>query len=212
MITPGQIPRPSLRSILPILLFALWLFPAPTGFGSSLIKSLTPDELREVESGETIVRAKDLSGEAWPRLTVFRIINAPATDVAKLFTDYESAPSYTPGMLGAEVINEPGTNIKDVRYTVKVPVLGTISYVVRNEYSQKGTDFEVVWKLLESPLASASNGSLIIEPIGDRTILQYTNHVTPSIPMAGALKNQARKEAVTTVEAIAKEAERRAKK
>jgi len=198
------------RSLHLVIFLALWMLPFPTAFGSSLLGSLTPKELQEVESGKTVVRAKDLPGEAWPQLTVFRIINAPAAEVAELFTDYESAPAYTPGMMAAEVINEPTSEIKDVRYTVRVPVLGRISYVVRNEYFKKGTHFEVVWELLESPLASSSKGSLIIEPIGDRTILQYTNHVTPSVPMAGALKNQARKEAVTTVEAIGKEAERRA--
>lgn len=113
-------------------------------------------------------------------------------------------------MLAAEVIAQPEKDVKDVRYTVKVPVLSKISYVVRNTFSQKGDTYTVSWTLLESPMASASTGSLTIEPYENKSLLRYQNHVTPSIPMAGALQGQALKEAKTTIEAIATEAAKRA--
>ncbi len=176
----------------------------------SLIGRLDPDQKKELTDGETVVISKDLPGEAWPKLQLYRIVDADTSVVANLFSDYASAPDYTPGMIAAEVIAEPEKNTKDVRYTVQVPVLKKISYSVRNKYQKNGNSYVVSWHLLDSPLASASTGSLEIEPYGKKTLLCYTNHVTPKIPMAGALKGNALKEAKTTIEAIAKESARRA--
>lgn len=176
---------------------------------ASIVTALDAGQLESLRKGETVLTSKDLPDEAWPELTLYRLVEAKPGEVFELFNDYASAPSYTPGMISAEVVEEPSPNVKDVRYTVKVPVLSRISYVVRNEYSRRGQTYEVSWKLLESPVASASNGDLTIEPFEGKTLLRYRNHVTPSVPMAGMLKGQAAKEARTTIEAIEAEAARR---
>jgi hypothetical protein len=176
---------------------------------ASMADALTAEQLKILEEGKTVVTSREIPKEPWPELTLFRVVDASPKAVFDLFNDYESAPSYTPGMTKAEVIGQPERSAKDVRYTVKVPVLGSISYVVRNFYSSAGETYEVRWELVESPMASASNGALTIEPFDGKTLLRYRNHVTPSVPMAGVLKGQARKEAETTIESIGREAERR---
>jgi ribosome-associated toxin RatA of RatAB toxin-antitoxin module len=191
-----------------LLLLAAGLPLAPAS--AAMAETLTEAQLEMLAAGETVVTSRDIAKEPWPELTLYRLVSATPKQVFDLFNDYESAPSYTPGMIKAEVIGQPAANAKDVRYTVKVPVLNNISYVVRNFYSKSGQNYEVRWELVESPMASASTGALTIEPYRGKTLLRYRNHVTPSVPMAGVLKGQARKEAETTISAIAKEAERRA--
>lgn len=203
--------RHSMNSPLRCILLATFAtFCIENTLAAPLWDELDANDRAKLEQGETVVHSRDISGEAWPELTLYRLVDAPPSVVAELFSDYASAPSYTPGMLGAEVVNEPEPNVKDVRYTVRVPVLSRISYTVRNRFVEKNGSYEVLWNLLESPMASESTGSLLIEPHDGKSLLRYRNHVTPSIPMAGALKNQARKEAVTTVEAIAEESKKRA--
>jgi hypothetical protein len=172
--------------------------------------ALSAEQLRQIDGKETVITSKDLPKEPWPELQLYRKIDAPPEVVKALLLDYDSAPSYTPGMIAAEVVASPAADIKDVRYTVRMPVVSKISYVVRNTYESKGKKFAVRWNLVESPVASASRGALELEPYGTGTLLRYTNHVTPSVPMAGVLKNQALKEAKTTIEAIGTEAEKRA--
>lgn len=205
--------RPS-RVFLGLPLWAVWgVILAGAGSlaqGADLKSPLSSEQLGQLEKKETVVTSRELPKEAWPELQLYRLIDAPPEVVKALLLDYDSAPSYTPGMLGAEVISEPDKDTKDVRYTVRMPVLSKISYIVRNTYESKGRDFAVRWSLVESPVASASRGALELQPHGKGTLLRYTNHVTPSIPMAGVLKNQALKEARTTIEAIGAEAERRA--
>lgn len=170
---------------------------------------LTKEQIEALKRGETILLSREILGAKWPQLIIYKLVNASPREVFDLFTDYASAPSYTPGMLAAEVVNQPAENIKDVRYTVKVPVLSRISYVVRNEFEETDGHFEVRWHLLESPVASKAEGGLSILPWEGLTLLRYHNLVTPTMPMAGVLKKQAANEAKTTVEAIAAEAARR---
>ena len=114
-------------------------------------------------------------------------------------------------MLAAKVIATNPDGTKDVEYKVKMPVVQSITYSVRNTYIQKGNSYEVRWTLLRSPLAKSSNGSLRIEPYGKgQTLMCYTNLVVPITNLVAGLKNQALNEAKTTVRAIKAEAERRA--
>ena len=155
--------------------------------------------------------SSDVDGAPWPKLSLYRVVNAPPAVVANLFSDYAAAPTYIPGMLAAKVISSNPDGSKDVIYTVKVPVLQKISYTVRNNYSQNGSSYTVSWKLLKSPLAMSSDGSLQIEPYqNNRTLMCYSNLCVPITNLVAGLKDQALTEAKSTVLAIATEAERRA--
>lgn len=180
---------------------------------ADLLDEVPQNDRDELAAGQTVVTSEDVKGAPWPRLKLYRVVNAPPQVLADLFTDYAAAPSYTPGMLAAKVIATNPDGTKDVEYRVKVAVLGSITYSVRNTYIRKGNSFEVKWTLLRSPLAKASDGSLRIEPYGNgKTLMRYVNLTIPLTSLVSGLKGQALSEAKTTVQAIASEAERRAAK
>jgi len=201
------VPRINAMNPAPFIISA-FLMLAPIGTMASVTKELDASQKRELAAGETVVIATDHDGLPWPELTLYKKVDAPPEVIAKLFLDYENAPSYIPGMVAAKVVREEGDGTKDVRYTVKMPVFTQLTYTVRNHYSKHGDSFNVKWELLESPVAKSSDGSLRVEPYEGQSIIRYSNLVHPTFPMAGALKGQALKEARATVEAIAKEAER----
>lgn len=180
---------------------------------ADLIKEVPKSQRDELAEGQTVVKSTDVPGAPWPQLSLYRVVNAPPDVVSDLFTDYDSAPSYTPGLIQAQVIATNPDGTKDVRYTVKVPVVQRTSYVVRNSYLKQDDNFTVSWKLIQSPLAKKSDGSLRIEPYDDnRTLMCYTNLCVPITNLVAGLKNQAQVEAKNTVLALATEAERRANK
>jgi hypothetical protein len=180
---------------------------------ADLVKEVPKSQRDELAEGQTVVKSTDIAGVPWPQLSLYRVVNAPPDVVSNLFTDYDSAPSYTPGLIQAQVIATNPDGTKDVRYTVKVPVIQRTSYVVRNSYLKQGNNFTVSWNLIQSPLAKKSDGSLRIEPYDeDRTIMCYTNLCVPITNLVAGLKNQALVEAKNTVLALATEAERRANK
>ncbi|MDX2081046.1 MAG: hypothetical protein SFU53_09705 [Terrimicrobiaceae bacterium] len=192
---------------------AVILLLAPAMASADLMREVPRADRAKLEDGQTVVRSTDVPGAPWPKLSLYRVVNAPPSVVAELFTDYDAAPDYTPGMLNAEVLTTNPDGTKDVRYTVKMPVIQKTSYVVRNTYEKEGENFTVSWKLLKSPIAKASEGSLRIEPFGDdRTILCYSNFLVPVTNLVAGLKGQALTEAKNTVLALASESERRANK
>ena len=178
---------------------------------ADLLNEVPQDARDELAGGQTVVKSENVQGAPWPRLKLYKVVDAPPQVLTELFSDYSAAPSYTPGMLSAKVIAKNPDGSKDVEYRVKVPVLQSISYTVRNTYIKKGDSYEVKWTLLRSPLAKSSDGSLRIEPYGEgKTLMRYTNLTVPLTNLVGGLKTQALNEAKATVGAIALEAERRA--
>ncbi len=180
---------------------------------ADLTKEVPRADRADLAAGQTVVVSTPVAGAPWPKLSLYRVVNAPPDIVSNLFTDYAAAPRYIPGMLSAKVIATNPDGTKDVSYTVKVPVLQKTSYVVRNTFAQNGQTYTVSWKLLQSSMAKSSDGSLRIEPYDDgRTILCYSNLCVPVTNLVAGLKNQALVEAKNTVLAIATEAERRSNK
>lgn len=197
---------------LPILaLFAAFAVSASPLCRAGMLDDLSSDQQSTLAAGDTVVTSSNVQGSVWPRLQLFRVANAPLKTVVALLNDVESAPSYTPGMLAAKVLSTNPDGTKDVEYTVKVPILQKISYSVQNTYKKTANSYEVSWTLIKSPLAKASDGSIRAEPYGkNQTLVRYTNLTVPITSLVAGLKNQASKEAQTTIAAITAEAEKRA--
>jgi hypothetical protein len=194
-----------------VALFCLFMGLALSVTQADLLSEVPQANRDELANGQVVVLSKQVDEGPWPKLQLYQVVDAPPKVVADLFSDYAAAPQYTPGMLDAKVIATNADGTKDVQYKTKVPILGSITYVVRNTYIQKGNSYEVKWILLRSPLAKKSDGSLRIEPYGKgKTLMCYTNLVVPVTNLVAGLKNQALNEAKGTVRAIATEAKRRA--
>lgn len=178
---------------------------------AAMLDEVPSDQLDELKAGQIVVTSQNVQGAPWPRLQLYKIVDAPPKVINNLFTDYASAPDYTPNMIAAKVIADNPDGTKDVQYTVKVPILQKASYTVQNTYIQKGNNYTVQWKLLKSPLAKVSDGSLRVVPYpGGKSLMCYTNLCIPITNLVAGLKNQALNEAKSTVTAIAAEAEKRA--
>jgi len=186
-------------------------FSALISLHANLLDSLNETETRALQNGEPVIILTEIEGATWPKIQIYRKISASPKQVADLFTDYENAPTYIPNMLKAEILGELKEDGTDVKYTVKAPLISKMSYVVRNTFKHAGDTYRVDWHLLSSAMAKSSTGSLEVEPLGNGSLIRYTNLAEPFTKLAAGLKNQAISEAKTTVEALSKEAERRAK-
>lgn len=203
-------PLPSVYSRMrkPLALFVTLLATVAVS-PASMINELNSQDRAKLESGGNVLVAIDKPGAIWPEVRIYRKVNATPQGVTDLFLDYENAGSFIHNLKSAVVENEPDGNTKDVRYTVKLPVLFTISYLVRNRYEKTPQGYTVHWNLLESLFAKSAIGKLRVEPHGETAVICYANHVEPATRLVAGLRNQALKEASNTVDAIVKEAERR---
>lgn len=176
---------------------------------ASMLDELSPQDRTKLENGESVMTTVEKPGATWPEVRIYRKVTATPEGVTDLFLDYENAGSFIGNLKSAVVENQPDSNTKDVRYTVKLPVLFTISYLVRNRYEKTPEGYTVHWNLLESILAKSAVGKLRVEPHGDTAVICYANHVEPATSLVAGLRGHALKEASNTVDAIVKEAERR---
>ena len=194
-----------MRKSLLLLLTALAAVPA----GASMVDELSASDKAKLESGQWVLVTVEKPGATWPEVRIYRKVKATPEGVTKLFLDYENAGSFIDNLESAVVEKQPDANTKDVRYTVKLPVLFTISYLVRNRYEKTPEGYTVHWNLLESIFAKSAVGKLRVEPHGDTAVICYANHVEPATKLVAGLRGHAIKEASNTVDAIVKEAERR---
>ena len=190
-----------------LLLVTALAFTAPAR--SVMTNELSAADRSKLEAGESVLITVEKPGATWPEVRIYRKVKATPEEVTALFLDYENADSFIDNLKSAVVENEPDANTKDVRYTVKLPVIFTISYLVRNRYEKTPEGYTVHWNLLEALFAKSAVGSLRVEPHGDITVICYTNHVEPATRLVAGLRGHAIKEASNTVDAIVKEAERR---
>jgi hypothetical protein len=192
----------------PLLLLLTILAAAAPG-GASVVDELGAADRAKLESGQSVMTTIEKPGATWPEVRIYRKVKAAPEGVTDLFLDYENADSFIGNLESAVVEKQPDANTKDVRYTVKLPVLFTISYLVRNRYEKTPEGYTVHWNLLESLFAKSAVGKLRVEPHGDMAVICYANHVEPATRLVAGLRGQAMKEASNTVDAIVKEAERR---
>jgi hypothetical protein len=176
---------------------------------AEMIAELSPADRAKLETGVNVLTTEEIEGATWPMVRIYRKVNATPQGVTDLFLDYENANTFISNLDSAKVEKQPDANTKDVRYTVRLPVLFTISYLVRNRYEKTPEGYTVHWNLLESIFAKSATGSLRVEPHGDTAVICYANHVEPATRLVAGLRGHALKEASKTVDAIVKEAERR---
>ena len=190
-----------------LLLVTALAFTAPAR--SVMTNELSAADRSKLEAGESVLITVEKPGATWPEVRIYRKVKATPEGVTALFLDYENANSFIDNLKSAVVENEPDANTKDVRYTVKLPVIFTISYLVRNRYEKTPEGYTVHCNLLEALFAKSAVGSLRVEQHGDITVICYTNHVEPATRLVAGLRGHAIKEASNTVDAIVAEAERR---
>jgi hypothetical protein len=193
----------------PLLLLLTILVVAAAPAGAAVVDELGAADRAKLESGQSVMTTIEKPGATWPEVRIYRKVKATPEGVTDLFLDYENADSFIGNLESAVVEKQPDANTKDVRYTVKLPVLFTISYLVRNRYEKTPEGYTVHWNLLESLFAKSAVGKLRVEPHGDMAVICYANHVEPATRLVAGLRGHAMKEASNTVDAIVKEAERR---
>ena len=195
-----------MRKLIPLFFSVVFV---TTTARAEMLSELSAADRAKLESGDNVLTTIEKPGAIWPEVRIYRKVNATPQGVTDLFLDYENANSFIGNLKSAVVENEPDGNTKDVRYTVKLPVLFTISYLVRNRYEKTPEGYTVHWNLIDSLFAKSAVGKLRVEPHGDTAVICYANHVEPATKLVAGLRGQALKEASKTVDAIVKEAERR---
>lgn len=175
---------------------------------ASLLNDLTRDQRQELENGTLVVREQDIPGKPWPRVRIYKRINAAPEEVAGVFFDYDQAKTYIPDVLESKVSKKISPSVVEVDYAIDVPILADEAYTTRNEMIRVDNSYRVSWTLLRALQTKAAEGNLLIEPFENGTsLIRYTNLVTPSSGMAKILGQLAMSRMQKTVLALGEKVE-----
>lgn len=187
------------------LAVCLAALPAAT---AGLLDDLTREQRAELEKGGLIVLEQDIPGKPWPRVRIYKKIQATPEQVAAVFFDYNQAKTFIPDVLESRISKKISPCVMEVDYEVDVPILADEAYTARNEMKALQDGYQASWALLRALQTKAAEGNLLIEPFENgSSVIRYTNLVTPSSGMAKILKVPAMSRMQKTVLAIGEKVE-----
>jgi hypothetical protein len=182
---------------------------APPLVANSIFSELNDSQKGQLEEGSQVVVIEDVDGKPWPRIKIYRFINASPEQVAAVFFDFENAKSFVPNIFKSEVSNRISPCTMDVDYGLDVPIFPDELYTVRNSLrAMDGDSYCVDWKLLRAVLTKDSVGSFRVEPWEGKSIVCYQNLVTPASNIAVLLRGKAIEQMKDTTQAFAVQVEK----
>ena len=180
---------------------------------ASVLDDLTREQRANLEKGDLIVLEQDIPGKPWPRVRIYKKIQASPEQVAGVFFDYNQAKTFIPDVLESRISKKISPGVMEVDYEVDVPILADEAYTARNEMKMLQDCYQASWTLLRALQTKAAEGNLLVEPFeDDSSVIRYTNLVTPSSGMAKILKLPAMARMQKTVLAIGQKVEQQKSK
>lgn len=190
--------------------------PATSGLDSSARARLDADG--------TLLVTERVPDSPWPRVIVYRFIDATPEEAVAVFADYARHASYMPNLAYSRVHVIDDTTA-DVDYQLRVPLLPDERYTVRDRLrrytvpgmqAESATSYQVTWSLVRASSTRAADGDARFEPCASRrlarrgTLLIHRNLVVPGFRLAslGFIRARAIAQARATADAIAAEVER----
>jgi len=196
-----------MRSLpLTVVFFIFTLSPMVVCAG--VMDQLSAGDRARVEAGEQVLISTPIPGYPWPRAEIFQRTPLPAASIMAVFFDYNQAFKFVPNCKVSKISKQISPVIAEVDYEVAVPILPDEAYTAENKIQRlPGGGYAVYWRVLKASSVESSAGSLYVEPLGDGSVLRYTNLVKPASKAAVLLRTMAISQMKDTVNAIVKEAE-----
>ena len=186
------------------VLLAVCLFDRPQLLADSVLSELNATQQGSMKAGEQVIVIENVEGNAWPRVKVYRLINADPEQVAAIFFDFEEAKSFVPNVFKSEISNRVSPCVMEVDYGLDVPIFPDEFYTVRNSLrSIDENSYRFDWKLLRAVMTKDSVGSFRVEPWEGKSLICYQNMVTPSSNIAVLLRSRAIEQMKETTKALA---------
>jgi hypothetical protein len=173
-------------------------------FSSFAIKAdLTPAEISSLQKGKRVKRVISLKGKSWPQITIMKIIPFTPKQNMDVFSNFEDQKKYIPDLIKSSIIRKVGDNQTDVAFELKMPwPVGNSIYSTKNIIENTGEDYKLTWSLIKSNQMKATEGNVIFEAYDGKTLLTYTNHITPDSSFAGMFKGRVEGDVEKTVKII----------
>jgi hypothetical protein len=151
--------------------------------------TLTPAEWTAVGQGEVVLHQWPVAEGPWPRLRLYRFIDASPEQSAAMFADYEHQTTYNVDLKQATIGRHLDSARTEVfyRYASNVPMVSDVTYTVLDQIHREPTDtYAITWRLVSCSKVRTTEGSAHFSPWKnavtgqDGTLLVYDQLVVPA--------------------------------
>jgi hypothetical protein len=142
---------------------------------------LAPAQQQKLRDGSQVVLTRRHSGEFYPEVWVYQLVDATPEEALAVYYDYERHKDYMPYVTAAAIEEGRGRADSVVDWTVKVPVLGIKHSLYRHHIEASNGDYRMHWESIQPPVGFKSEISdMAFEPAlpGATLIVYYTTAVT----------------------------------
>lgn len=185
--------------------FALASMPAQ----ARVLDEMSATEKQAVDQGRAALREQTVPGSSWPKVTVFKRIEATPEEVAAVFADAELHRTYFPSISKSKISKRHGPRSFEVDYTLDLPLFMKENYTTLDTLGSydNGASYRVEWKKVRADSTQHIEGNMRVEKYGTGTIIAYYNFIIPGGLFADLAKGEGVKQVVKTVEALDKQVE-----
>ncbi len=181
--------------------------------------SLTESQAAQVAEGRVVVLQQDVEGAPWPRVRLYRFINATPEQSVAMLADYEHQRRYTADLKEARIVRRLDSARTEVffRLASNVPFVSDVTYSVLDQIVRDSDEtYRIQWTFLSGSKVKSIEGSARFSAWTNPrtgspgTLLTYDNFVVPQFPFAslGFVRRKGVAAMRDAVDAIAVEVER----
>lgn len=123
-------------------------------------------------------------------------IDATPEAIMDVIADFPAYPEWAGAVKSAEVVESgPDGRAARVAFTLDAGMFKD-SYTLAYDWAPDG--LSVRWRLVKGQIQKAQEGSYVLEPVGEATMVTYALSVELNIPMIGLLRRKAEKIIIDT--------------
>ena len=179
----------------------------------------TPSDTAEIGRGRVVLHQRDVEGTPWPRVRLYRFIDATPEQSVAMLADYSHRQAYLADLKEARIERQLDSGRTEVffRYASNVPLVPDVTYTLvdRLRRDQDGS-YSIGWTLRSGKKVKRVEGNARFSRWTNSatgrvgTLLTYDNYVVPDFRFASVavVRQKAIAAMRDAVEAIAVEVER----
>lgn len=167
-----------------------------------------------LESGSPLIEQEKIEGVPWPKVTAYALLDSDPELSMAIFAAYDHQKNYIPDLKVATPETQPSPTEVHVRYEIKMPwPLENVRYLHGHQLSYQAdkSTYRLDWWMIESTSTEHVEGFVEFLPYPkdpSKTLMRYSNLITPKSALAGLLRGFMLRDVKKTVEAIITEIDR----
>lgn len=171
---------------------------------ADVIKELSAPEVAQLESGEMLLKTKEIEGSAWPEITIYSYVQGvSALEAMGIFSALDYQKEYVPNVIKSQPVKHISAVEVLTEYEMHVPFpLSNAHYTHGSVVHQYGDDYELTWYKVTSSSTDEVKGSAYFSPYKNGAVFRYRSYIKPKSIFGSFVKKIMLKDVKNTIVAI----------